>query len=58
MFFDGSEPDYSELTPGYDAEIGCREGKWTLDMQGDTMADYRRKIRLAKNCRKFASHNE
>lgn len=53
MFLWSGSPDYSELTPGSDMSMGCEKKVWHLDTEGDTLADFRRKITSSVTCEKF-----
>ena len=45
-----AEPDWSELTPGASAEIGCiKYNGWTLGMDGEE-EDFRKYIKTAETC--------
>lgn len=56
--FDGGEPGYSELTPGYDASMDCRKGHWgkrfrIYDISGPE--GFRKQISMAETCPDYSS---
>jgi len=52
-YFDSGSPGYSELTPGYEAEEGCKKGEWQTNMFKDDEADHRRNLLRARTCKKY-----
>jgi hypothetical protein len=46
-------PGYSELTPGYDAEIRCTKQYWEVDWTRDEKQDLRGKLRMAVTCKDY-----
>ena len=52
-YFESGSPHYSDLTPGYDAHIGCSKDYWELDQSFDSEEDYRRKMLSAGSCADF-----
>lgn len=53
FLYEPGEPDWSEHTPGCDAVMRCRLGCFTIDLNEDSLAEYRRKILTAQNCAHF-----
>lgn len=47
------EPDWSELTPGYDATIECTKNRWVFDNMKDGTNEFRKKIEQAAGCADF-----
>ncbi len=53
FYFNTGDPDWSDVTPGDDAEMGCNKGVITLDLFDDTLTSYRQKIMTAQNCLEY-----
>jgi len=51
--FETGEQGWSEVTPGSDAWVGCRDDVWTLDDYVDTTETYRAKLLSAETCKSF-----
>ncbi len=51
--FSTAEPDWSELTPGHDAEIYCSKGFWEYEPFRWMEEDYRRAMLTAQTCEDF-----
>jgi len=50
------EPGWSELTPGWDAKMGCKKNKWedrSVNINFLTLEEFRELILTAKTCDKF-----
>jgi len=47
------QEDWSEYTPGYDAEISCLIGKWSMGNCVGSTDDFRDNIENAEDCDKF-----
>jgi hypothetical protein len=56
--FATGEPDWSEVTPGHDIEIGCKEDIWELDNYIDTETSFRRKMLTAKSCDQYEERDK
>lgn len=56
--YEPGQPDWSEWTPGYTAIMRCRVGCFDIDLNDDTLAEYRRKILTAQNCAHFQFDDE
>lgn len=39
--FEAGDPGYSEMTPGWDAVLMCRKGRWHVEMYETTEAELR-----------------
>lgn len=48
-----AEPDWSDVTPGSDFEMGCTKGHWTMDPYNDGTETLRRYMLLAGSCPDF-----
>lgn len=53
FYFDNGKPDWSEYTPGEDAEMGCFKNIYTIYLTEDTLKKYRKCILLAENCEHY-----
>ena len=51
--FTCGSPDWSEYTPGSDAEIYCGKNVFEIDLFGDSQKTYMNKMLTAKNCEYF-----
>lgn len=54
-FYAGVE-GYSEMTPGWNAEMGCNKDYWKLDNFKDTTESYRKKLEKARKCKYYENH--
>jgi hypothetical protein len=50
FYLDNGHPDWSDITPGEDASMGCTKGIVYIDLTIDSLASYRKNISTAKNC--------
>ncbi len=57
--FSAGQPDYSEWTGGWRAEVTCdaTPSQWTIDMEDETEEGFRKKLLMAETCKKFAPWN-
>lgn len=54
MYYSRAEPTWSELTPGWDAEMYCAKSHWQFDAYNDDKSQVRAKIYTARACPDFA----
>ena len=54
-YFLQAEPGYSELTPGVDCSMGCKEHHWEFEQWDDTEITLANKMLLAIDCKDFIS---
>ncbi len=47
------ESGYSDVTPGWSAEMGCAKNIIEIDLMNDSTESYRQKILKAQNCEEF-----
>lgn len=50
--------DWSDMTPGSDAWMGCNKLHWELKLYEDSTASYRKKVRTAETCADFEAVSE
>lgn len=51
--YEAGMPDYSDQTPGWDAQLGCLKFHWELDPRNEDTASLRGKIFKAEDCVDF-----
>lgn len=56
FYFESGHPGYSEVTPGYDATIGCHKNLITIDLMEDTTESYRKTLLTAESCPEYESY--
>lgn len=53
MGYSTGSPGYSEMTPGWDAELYCLKSYWQYDAYNDTKETLRQKLYMALTCGDF-----
>lgn len=48
-------PGYSDMTPGYDVDMGCNLGKWLFDSTNTSAQELRNYLYHAVDCSDFES---
>lgn len=57
FYFESGDPDYSEVTPGYDATMGCHKNLITIDLMSDNTESYRKSLLIAEACPEYKDHS-
>ena len=58
FYFESGHPGYSDMTPGYDAEMGCLKGLIRIDLLSDTTETYRSSLLTAQSCPEYKNHED
>jgi len=55
IVYQSGQPDYSDVTPGYPAELYCAANVWVVDLDSYSESEdsFREKILTARNCELF-----
>jgi len=53
FYFDPGCPDWSDITPGEDAEMGCNLYHMHMTLSNENLESYRSKIQTAKTCKDY-----
>ncbi len=53
FYFHTGQEHYSDLTPGYNAEMGCNKELIRIDLNSDSVETYRKTILTARVCPEY-----
>ena len=53
MNFTAATPEYSEYTPGYEADMSCNKNHWVYDAYNDDIRRVRVKLYSSRTCDDF-----
>lgn len=57
-YFSQAEPDWSEVTPGWNATLECTKGHWEIDFYKDDLPDLRANMQRAETCQDWLPIDE
>ncbi len=55
LYYSSASPGYSEMTPGYDADMSCNKNHWVFDAFNDNLNELRAKFYTSRSCKDFKS---